>query len=509
MKLNRHRRSFVAAAALALLTAVCGGGFAAENLRETLPGSGVYPTQAGVAPAVEAKKKCRFVKKKVHGKVRKVRVCTKVKPKPAPSLPSKVSVTLDSAHAATAAVSADSGATLSAGAATLTVPPGAVAQATTVTMTPVSKLGGLKGQIVGAVQFKPDGLQFVKPVTLTIEVPSTSGLKAFTYAGNGTDFHLYPVKIAGGKATVDLIHFSGYGVGEGLPSPAVAKVRQFLTTVVKPQVAAAKSDSGQFAYAAFRTWELVLEMAALPTDDFVKLYPELLAVEADLGAALRKFADDEHMRCVETHDIVRTARDVEYARWLVFPLATLAGAQALGDALSYARQQASKCESFELDFESTMTYDYGPVGRDVVHVRVVHLKLNAANTWTNEAPLEYASITIHPGDCGAPATSSRPVAPFQAKLVASWDSWPPKLSMEISPGGALELLDWDCPSPVGHQHLETAYWSGGFLLLHGGPPLKIEDWNYLGGALYAEKTYRLTNTIVSELTTFVLRHTPT
>ena len=449
MKLSRHRQSFVSAAALALLTAVCGGGFAANNL------TSIDGARAGASPALQAKKKCKIVKKRVHGHIKRVRVCTKPKPKPKPSLPSKVTVTLDSAHATTASIGADSGATLTAGAATLTVPAGAVAQTTTVTMTPVSKLGGVKGRIVGAFEFKPDGLQLVKPVTLTIEVPSTSGLKAFTYAGNGTGFHLYPMKVEGGKATLDLFHFSGYGVGDGLPKPAVAKVRQFLTTVVKPTIEQAKGDSRYFAVAALMTWELLLEMAALPTDDFVELYPDLQAVQADLGVALRKLADDQHAKCVETHDIVGTAKEMEYTLVLVVPLLFIKS-QPLADAVSYAREQVKKCESFELDFESTMTYDFGAVGEDVTHVRVLHLKLNADNTWTNEGPLEYVSINVHPGDCGAPATSGRPGAPFQAKLVASWDSSPPKLSMEVSSGAAFELLDWDCPPPVGHQHLETS-----------------------------------------------------
>jgi hypothetical protein len=460
--------------------------------------------QAESAPAAEVKKKCKYVKKRVHGHIKRVRVCTKAKPKP--SLPSKVTVTLDSAHAASASIGADAGATLTAGAATLTVPAGAVAQTTTVTMTPVSKLGGLTGRIAGAFELKPDGLELLKPVTLTIDVPSTR-VKAFTYAGNGTGFHLYPLKVAGGKATLDLIHFSGYGVGEGLPQPAVARVRQFMTRDVKPLINQAKGDSRYFAVAALRTWELLLEMAALRTEDFVELYPDFQAVQADLAVALRKFADDQHRKCVETHDIVGTGKETEYTLILVVPLLFIKS-QPLADAVSHAREQVKRCESFELDFDSTMTYDRGNVGKDVLHVHVLHLKLNADNQWTNEALLEYVSISIHPGDCGAPATSTRPVEPFKAKLVASWDSSPPQLSLEVSPGAAAELLDWECPAPIGHQHLETSFWSGGFSFLHGPPPLKINDWSYQGGSVLAKKTYALSNLAISESTTFVLRHTP-
>jgi hypothetical protein len=464
--------------------------------------------QTATAPAADAKKKCKIVKKRVHGHIKKVRVCTKPKPKPkpTPTLPSKVTVTLDAAQSASAPVSATAGATLTAGGATLTIPAGAVAQTTTVTMTRVSKLGGLKGQIAGAVQLQPDGLQLHQPVTLTLDVPASNGLQAFTYTGGGTDFHLYPVTVAGGKATVNLVHFSGYGVGDDLPSPAVSRVRQFMAKV-KPVVAVAKADSAYFAAAAVGVWELVLEMAALPTDDFVKLFPELQAVEKDLGEALKKLADDEHKKCVETHDIVQTARDVEYSLWIVFPLATLPGAGALVDSISYARKQVAKCESFELDFESTITTDFGNLGKDVSHVHVGSLKLNADNKWTNEAPLDPVSFSVHPGDCGAPAISTRPGDTFKAKLTASWDSHPPRLSLEVSPGAIIEILEWDCPPPIGHQRLETSNWSGGFVLLHGSP-LTIDDWSFQGGSVFAKKTYALSKFITSESTTFVLRHTP-
>jgi hypothetical protein len=486
-------RSRIVAIAIVILTAAVGS-------------AATGASGARTAPTADGKKRCKIVKKRVHGHIKRVRVCTKPKPAP-PSLPSKVTVTLDSAHATTASISADSGATLTAGAATLTVPAGAVAQTTTVTMTPVSKLGGLKGRIAGAFEFKPDGLQLLKSVTLTIDVPSTSGLEAFTYTGNGTDFHLYPVKVEGGKATVDLIHFSGYGVGEGLPQPAVAKVRQFLTTVVKPAVAQAKGDSRYFAVAALRTWELLFEMAALPTDDFVDLYPDFQALQADLGVALRKLADDQHAKCVETHDIVGTAKETEYTVWLILPLLFIKS-QPLADAVSYSRAQVAKCKSFELDFDSTITYDFGNLGQDVSHVRVLRLKLNADNNWTNEALLNYVSATFHPGDCGAPAVSTRSTAPFKAKILSSWDSNPPKISMDVSSGASFEILDWDCPPPAGHQHLETASWTGGFGLLHGGAQLTIDDWSYLGGSVLARKTYSRTMINISESTTFELRHTP-
>ena len=45
---------------------------------------------SGTAPA---KKRCHFVKKKVRGKIKRVRVCTKPKPKPKPK-PKNIGVAL-------------------------------------------------------------------------------------------------------------------------------------------------------------------------------------------------------------------------------------------------------------------------------------------------------------------------------------------------------------------------------------------------------------------------------
>src|SRR5262249_7482394 len=113
--------------------------------------------QPGAAPAAVVKKKCKIVKKRVRGHIKRVPVCRT--PNRAAPLPPTVSVPRASAPAAPASISPDAGAPLTAGGATLTVPAGAVAQTTTVTMTPVSKLGGLTGKVADAVQLEPNGLQ--------------------------------------------------------------------------------------------------------------------------------------------------------------------------------------------------------------------------------------------------------------------------------------------------------------------------------------------------------------
>jgi hypothetical protein len=46
------------------------------------------PVAAGSTPAASAKKRCKVVKRVVHGKKKRVRVCRRGKPKPAPTAPS-------------------------------------------------------------------------------------------------------------------------------------------------------------------------------------------------------------------------------------------------------------------------------------------------------------------------------------------------------------------------------------------------------------------------------------
>ena len=125
---------------------------------------------AGASGTGAAKKRCHFVKKKVHGKVKRVRVCTKPKPKPKPApKPVNVSLSLDSAHASSAVVGAAGGniEVHTAGGAQLTLrlPAGALADDTSITVTPVSRIGGLpaKLKLVSAVQFGPNGLALAKP----------------------------------------------------------------------------------------------------------------------------------------------------------------------------------------------------------------------------------------------------------------------------------------------------------------------------------------------------------
>lgn len=137
--------------------------------------------------------------------------------------PVTVTVTRDSAHAASASISAGGGTITAVGGDgtrfTLTIPPKALDGDSTITMTPVSAIEGLPltGGLVAAVHFEPEGLRFNLPVELRIEPPGEVPVEqqvGLGYLGDGKDLHLYPLE-RGRALTMRLLHFSGFGIGQG------------------------------------------------------------------------------------------------------------------------------------------------------------------------------------------------------------------------------------------------------------------------------------------------------
>jgi hypothetical protein len=100
---------------------------------------------------------------------------------------------------------------------TLTIPPGALAEDEAIVLTPVLKIAGLPlDRLLGAAHFAPEGLQFFKPATLAIGLPSdanTHGLVGFAAMGNGASLHLVPPAVVGGTIHITVPHFSVAGIG--------------------------------------------------------------------------------------------------------------------------------------------------------------------------------------------------------------------------------------------------------------------------------------------------------
>lgn len=108
---------------------------------------------------------------------------------------------------------------------TLDIPQGALAQDTSISITPVSverPQGGVS--FVGKVRydFQPDGLRFEKPASLTIDfdtgstTSTASRLAIYTGSSTSPAWHRVAgntVDVDAGRATAPLLHFSSYGLG--------------------------------------------------------------------------------------------------------------------------------------------------------------------------------------------------------------------------------------------------------------------------------------------------------
>ena len=191
---------------------------------------------------------------------------------PLPANPLKVTVALD-ASAETKGVIPVTGGTLSATAAdgtkfTLTVPEKALLSDQEISMTPVSSIDGLplSGGLVAAVDLKPDGLVLFLPAILTIEPAKGVSPKeyvSFSYNGSGDELFLYPAEVTDTTVTVSLMHFTGFGGGNGsassidayTPSSGEDQARQKMGSA---QDNARKSGSDKFpideAIAILREW---------------------------------------------------------------------------------------------------------------------------------------------------------------------------------------------------------------------------------------------------------------
>lgn len=99
---------------------------------------------------------------------------------------------------------------------TLAVPAGALTVPETITVTPITAVGHLplSGGLVAAAEFAPDGLDLLRPATLTVELPAdvvTDGVIGFGAESGGAGFHLRVVERAARRVTLAVTHFSAAG----------------------------------------------------------------------------------------------------------------------------------------------------------------------------------------------------------------------------------------------------------------------------------------------------------
>jgi hypothetical protein len=483
--------------------------------------------EAGAAPSLATKKKCKFVKKRVHGHIKRVRVCKKRKPKPTVK---SVSLTLETSHSASKSMVAGQGGTVTATASngtklTLIVPKDALLADTTVTMTPVASIRGLPqgSRFLGGVQLAPEGTALGKDATLTVETPAAASAKnprAIGWEGDGKNPFAYGATRTGSAVQLKVIHFSGYAAEDGeqrWASAALDWLRLTYHQVHDLMVQATTTDSIAFGRAAIErwlNWERQAEL--LGGDDFMKSERQQLR-EVLLPQVFEHLINLSYAHCKDQHDVLQE-------------LSFLRGAQRQAQLLAFdnlstlAMTRVEQCGRFELDVESGITWII-PGAHGSSRVRAKRLELNASDNWTDEKPLDYFQFEWVPDiDCEI-TLSTHADLPFRAELVSLGEAAtqeppkppdPTKLIVSVFEGGATEKVTVTCPDEFGGPPVTVSasyhIWQDLFAALHGGASFTIKDWDYVGGSLYARKTYSQSGSSgegsAVEQTSLELWHTP-
>jgi hypothetical protein len=116
---------------------------------------------------------------------------------------------------------------------TLTVPPGALAADTAITITPVTAIASLplSGSLLAALDLAPAGTALSRPATLAITLPASvdsARLFGFLYDGVGAGFQVLPIQVAGATLTLQVSHFSTAGAAPGTLADFVSQVQPLL-----------------------------------------------------------------------------------------------------------------------------------------------------------------------------------------------------------------------------------------------------------------------------------------
>ncbi len=476
----------------------------------------------------------------------------------------RVAARLDESRAVSMAMPITGG-TISATAAngtvfTLTVPVGALLSDEKITMTPVAAIDGLplSGGLAAAVDLAPAGLRLFQLATLTITpavpVPIADEV-TFAWRGTGEEFFLYPPDLGTRNISMKLMHFSGYGVGRGSAADQVAQQQRAPASpedALSQRIQDLLSKRRRVQFSALKT-----SLAAQDPDFFIKLeaelrqyYDSVLASELEVARkncsrskaivpralgwarqvqllgfdaafqkeinnvmsalvdALVNCYNESFDRCVSENDPTQVQQLLGFARQLA-----LLGAE---DRVDF--NKVERCARFELNFESVI--QELPAGEPLAfrhQVRAIVPILFSFTGLHGSAPIEYLSaVTGPPPFCAITKTQLDPsvfqVLNLSINLNVFEGNGPPPnpLTMTYDPGSPKITFTTTCtigPATSVNTFGPFTWWLGGYELLHGNPFI-AEDWDRIGGGVYARKTYQQSSANYSETTIMILKHTP-
>jgi hypothetical protein len=436
-------------------------------------------------------------------------------------------------------------------------------------MTPLSALDGLPmgdGPMRG-VEFAPDGLQFINPVTLAITLPATQVWPVdqqipVSYRGATSVVSLAALDPSSQDAKFKLVHFSGYALllatkglsaslealrhrlggdaadriasavaerlalvrqkqllGTGNPEGLVLDdlLTQYEAEVLKPRLDAAGTSctASRLAIETLLSYERTFSL--LYGDSRVGDANAKLAQLMEVASPL--CMKEEYEICRDTHIIHRI-----YPTWLGMRRQfLLLGVQSAAHDLS--SQYVTQCLNFELQFHSEATWDYGSgTGSKSTVDSTVPLRGNIFQSGAlaifGTAPLVNTQFEFTTKDCTV--TNFRGGGTFSASNLTfklgdgALSSSPTAVNdfkLDYVPGGTTEKYQLFCPGNPPRNYDSKPGENGWGLAFQATHPLVeilqgATNWNVSAGELFAQKSWSLVNQVVAETGSMKLYHRP-
>ena len=475
-----------------------------------------------------------------------------------------VNVTVDAGRAVTRAIGTAGGAIAVVDAQgtrfQVAFPAGALNLTTDVTVTPVVAIAGLplSGGLRGAVRIEPEGVVPARTVRLTITpapvVPVAQHV-TFAFRGLAGELFLAPPLVASTTLVIPVHRLGGYGLAAGTAADLTAQLarlptreedrfsqqlaglllpsRRAATTAVpasvapllqaefnariKPRLSAIRRGDVAKHYAMLKNWSLSARDTGLVKHDTdpIKKPPKpdtVAMLEAQVKAAVIEGARRD-LQLNADACIGRKDRKAMARAFAAFAELNRESAVTAGDA-----EKIKRCVRFELMWDTKITGEqvHGVLS-DVATTRVQLgwdqglifgtnlvgqvLTFNFAECTTTLLSTPNVTLTVHRLDAPALNFSEDDLADLRMKVY-----------YDLLPGLAQARWQITCPGDDGPPLNTTTAWIPLYRTSHfdemEGELIGARLDPRPGPEVYGAKTYERTGEYYTELTRFILRHTP-
>jgi hypothetical protein len=411
---------------------------------------------------------------------------------------------------------------------TLDIPAGALREPVRIRMTPSAQISGLPfgDSSASAVHLEPEGLFFYDFAVLTIELPVELDIEnqiPFGYRDKGAELYLASPVVQSTEIKIQLLHFSGYGVTKGLlsdiepvrhrlggsaetrlqsvaaellmverqrqllgsagPSETLwdemdALAQEFYQQVIKPRAAAAGSScaAGRLALETLIAYERQRQLLGVSSSDGLGDGP--ISLDELFEIVARTCLQEEFEMCRDQHVIHRIIPS-----WLSIEreaqILGTAGPDGESSLTAVARQFASQCLRFELEFESEGKM--GPEGTTFISTIAarVPLQLDENLNISGQASLVNTSFTTPLDGCVyTPKTGDGTFLVFGLSYETAQDGAEGEIGgvgdfiLLYYPGLTAESFSFSCGDGIVHQSSEGPIWSYMYYMNH------VEEYNF-------------------------------